>query len=574
MRWFWFSRRGRDEDLERELRSDLELEAAELEEGGLSPEEARYAARRALGNTTLLKEDVRTAWGGRWLEDFRTDVRHTMRDLWKSPGFTATAVLSLALGIGANTSIFTIINAVLLKALPVSDPQGLMVLGPAHGSGNGSGIPKEGSFSLYSYDLYKRLQHTDVFAGLCEVQSTTQTEVSIRRAGQGQWEVGQARLVSGNYFDVLGVRAAVGRSITRSDDSASASPVAVISFRYWKGKLGADPAAIGSRIYVGGSPFTIIGVAPPDFYGETLRADPPDFWLPLSADRQLNRDRALIDQPDEHWLYLIGRLAPNISADQAQVRLTAALHRWLLGREGSNISADDRAEIMRAHVELKPGGSGIVHMQRDYSLTLRLLLGLSLAVLLITCANVANLLLARGTARAADRSVRLTLGASRGRLIRQSLTESLTLALAGGALGLYAASLGTKLLIALFFRGTEYVPIENSPDLRVLTFTLVLSCRAALVFGLLPAIRMTSEIAPVMKGASPGVKGSRLSSRSFGLGPALIVAEVTLSLIVLAGFGRRIHAETGAGSARAFKSRVARIFSDDRHEAFARPRLR
>lgn len=533
----WWRRKKREQDLERELRSDLELEATEQQENGLSAEEARYAAQRALGNTTFLKEQVREMWSWRWSEDLIKDVRHAMRYLRKSPGFATAAVLSLALGIGATTAIFTIINAVLLKSLPVRNPQELVVLGPAHGSGSGTGMPRDGSFSLYSYDLYGHLQNTQVFADLCAVQSTTETGVGVRRAGWSRSELGQARLVSGNYFHVLGVNAAFGRALAPSDDSGNAQPVAVVSSRYWKGRLGADPSVIGSNIYVGGISFTIIGVAPPGFYGETLQPDPPDLWLPLSADRRLNGNRALIDQPDEHWLYLIGRLAPGLSKAQAQSRLTLSLRNWLLTRAGSSISAEDRAEIVRAHIELTPGGSGIVHMQRAYSATLYLLLGISLAVLLITCANVANLLLARGAARMAETSVRLALGASRGRLVRQSLAESLTLALAGGALGLLAASAGTKLLIALFFRGTDYVPIQTSPDLRILAFAFVVSCGAAIVFGLLPAIRMSSQGAAVIKGASPGIKGSRLSHRSFGLGTVLIVAEVALSLVVLAGAG-------------------------------------
>jgi predicted permease len=533
----FFRRKKREQDLERELRSDLELEAAEQRENGVSAEEAYYAARRAFGNTTLVKEDVRQAWGWQWFADLANDIRHTARHLRKSPGFTTTALLSLAVGIGANTSIFTIINAVLLKSLPVRDPEGLVVLGPARASGSGVGIPRDGRFSLFSYDLYKHFRATNLFAGLCAVQSSEETDVSVRRAGWSEPELAQARLVSGNYFEVLGVGAALGRTITPSDDSPSAQSVAVLSFRDWKGRLGGDPSVIGSTIYVGRTSFTIIGVAPPGFYGETLQPDPPDLWLPISADRLLNRASALVDKPDVHWLYLIGRLAPAVSSAQAQTRLTSVLGNWLLNNEGSAISAERRERISRSHIELTPGGSGIVHMQRAYSLTLRLLLGISIAVLLVTCVNIANLLLARGTARSGEVSVRLALGASRWRLIRQSLTESLTLAVAGGALGLLIASTGTKLLISLFFRGTNYVPIQTSPDLRILAFTLTFSCGAAVVFGLLPAIRMSTQIAPLIKGTSPSIKSSRLSHRSFGLGAALVAAEVALSLVVLAGAG-------------------------------------
>ena len=534
---FWRKRKRQEQDLERELRAHLELEAAERQANGMSRDAAHHAAKRAFGNTGRVKEDVRDSWGGRWLEDFFKDVRYALRHLRQSPGFTATAVFSLAIAIGANTAIFTIIDAVLLKSLPVRDPAGLVLLGDGRGSGSGSGIPLNGLFSLYSYDLYKHLLDTKVFSALCAVQSTTQTGVSVRRPDWSEGQLAQMRLVSGNYFDVLGINAVMGRDIAPADDSFSAAPVAMVSYRYWKTKLGGQASAIGSNIEVGGVSFTIVGVTPPQFFGEVLTPDPPGLWLPLSADRHLNRERALIDQPDEHWLYLLGRLSPNMPASQAQARLTASLHNWLLAHAGSSLSAERRARILRSYIKFTPGGSGIVRMQREYSLTLRLLLGIAIAVLLITCANLANLLLARGSARVAETFVKLALGASRGRLMRQSLTESLTLALTGGAVGLFLASTGTRVLIALFFRGTDYVPIQSSPDLRVLAFTFVLSSAAAMIFGLLPALRMSLQSGPVVKGASPGIKGSRLSYPQFGLGAALVVVEVALSLVVLAGAG-------------------------------------
>ncbi|MGA8596661.1 MAG: ABC transporter permease [Bryobacteraceae bacterium] len=534
----WVKRKkSREREIEDELNYHLAMLTRERLDDGETISEAKFSAHRKLGNRTLIKESLRDMWGGTWFEDFLKDIRITIRQLRKSPGFTAAAVLSLALGIGANTAIFTLIDAVFLKSLPVRDPGSLVLLGDARGSGHGSGIPHSGSFSLYSYDLYKHLQNTNVFQELCAFESTQKTRVSMRRLGWSESQPTQAKLVSGNYFALLGVNAARGRVIAPSDDSPSARPVAVVSFRYWKEAFDGDPSVIGSTIDLGGMSVTMIGVAPREFYGETLSPDPPSFWLPLSADRQLNRTLALIDDPAEHWLYLMGRLAPSVSAARAQTRLTATLHSWLLQREGSAISAEQRKRILRSYIELTPGASGITHMQRAYSQTLRLLLGISIAVLLITCANIANLLLARGTARTAEISVRLALGAGRMRLARQSLTESLTLALSGGALGLLAASAGTKLLIALFFRGADYVPIHTSPDLRILVFTFALSCAAAIIFGLLPAIRMSSQTAPVIKGVSPGILGSRLSRRPFGLGTALIVGEVALSLVVLAGAG-------------------------------------
>ena len=290
-------------------------------------------------------------------------------------------VLSLALGIGANTAIFTLIDAVLLKSLPLADPAGLVLLGNARESGVGSGMV--GSFSVYSYDLYKHLWETNIFERLCAVQSSSLSRVSVRHAGSSVPQPAASKLVSGNYFEVLGVKAAMGRTIAPSDDAPSAPPVAVISFRYWQERLNGDPSAIGSTVDLNGASVAIVGVAPPEFYGETLRADPPSFWLPISADRHLDPQRSVIDAPDQHWLYLMGRLQPNVSVAQGQTRLTAALQSWLFAREGSTISDRRRQGISSSHVELTPGGSGVRHMQRSYAQTLRLLLGISAAVLLI-----------------------------------------------------------------------------------------------------------------------------------------------------------------------------------------------
>jgi macrolide transport system ATP-binding/permease protein len=511
---FFFCRERFSAELEEEMRLHIELRAESLGED----------ARKQFGNTTLLKEVSGDMWGTRWLEDFFKDVRFAVRQLRRAPGFTAVAVISLALGIGANTAIFTLIDAVLLKSLPVRDPGGLVLLGPARSAGVVA--RQSGSFSLYSYDLYKHLRDTNVLDALCAFGSEG-ANVSVRRAGSSAAQPAGIKLVSGNYFQVLGVSASLGRTIAPSDDSPSAPLVAVVSYRYWKDKLNGNGSAIGSTVDLNGVPVAIAGVASPGFYGETIQPDPPDFWLPISANSQLYPERSATDNPDAHWLYLMGRLRPNLSAAQAQAHLTATLQNWLLTREGSTISAERRRDISKSYIELTPGGGGIPRMQRNYSQTLRLLLGISAAVLLIACANIANLLLARGAARRAETSMRLALGATPGRLVRQSLTESLTLALAGGVLGLMAASAGTKVLLALAFRGTDYIPIRAAPDARVLAFTFALSCGAAIVFGLLPAIRTRSGIASTI----------RKFHRRFRLGKALIVGEVALSLVVLAGAG-------------------------------------
>jgi predicted permease len=313
--------------------------------------------------------------------------------------------------------------------------------------------------------------------------------------------------------------------------------VAVVSFRYWQDALGGEPSAIGSSVELNGIPVSIVGVAPPEFFGDTLQPEPPSFWIPIAADRQLNPERSVVDAPDQHWLYLLGRLSPGVSRTQAEAQLTASLRSWLVTREGSTISEERQRGIARSYVELTPGGSGITRMSSAYSTTLRLLLGLSLAVLLIACANIANLLLARTDARRAESALRLALGASRARLLSLVFTESLILALAGGALALFVATAGSRLLLVLTFGSADHIPISTWPDIRVLAFTFALACVAGALFGLLPAVRTSADIASSIRGSARGIKGPTRSRRLLNPGTALVVAEVAVSLVLLAGAG-------------------------------------
>ena len=464
------------------------------------------------------------------LDDAKSDFAHAVRTLRSTPGFTAVAVVILAIGIGASAAIFTLIDRVLLQPLPVRDPDGLVLLGNGNGAGNAVGL-QGGSFRLFSYDLYRRLRTLDGFQSLCAAQST-KSQIAVRTPGASTAEPAWAKLVSGNYFDVLGTRAAAGRLLRTDDDAASADAVAVISFRYWKERLKGQASAIGTVVTVDRVPITIVGVAAAEFYGETLEADPPSFWIPISVDRRLDPARTLVDAPDQHWLYLIGRLAPPAAPAAMQARISLALQDWLRGRAGERLSPERAAAIGRTRVELTPARRGVTHTQRTYASVLRLLLTISAAVLLIACANIATLLLARGAARERERAIRVALGASRGRLIRQSLTESLTLAFAGGAAGLLATAWFADALLALAFSGAGYLPVATFPDLRVTAFVIAVSCGAAILFGALPAVGGRADVRIT---ASPPVRWTR----------TLVIGQVAIALVVLtaaAGLTRSLTA--------------------------------
>ena len=511
----------RERELSRELTAHLQLLEDDFVRRGLTSEQARAEAHRALGSAALTADLHRDARSFAWLDDARRDVRYAIRTLRRAPGFTAIAVATLALGIGASTAIFTLIDRVLLQSLPVRDAGGLVLLGDARGAGTAIGS-QDGSFTLFSYDLYRHLGGAGALDPVCAVQSS-KSRASVRRSGTRVSDAAWTKLVSGNYFDVLGTRPALGRLLAPSDAAAGAPPVAVVSFRYFEDRMNGDPAAVGSVVHVNRVPVTIVGVAAPEFYGETLEADPPGFWIPITADRELNGAAAIIDAPDRHWLYLIGRVAPNMAVADSQARVSAALRDWLRSREGAVLSPRIEAEIARSHVDFTPAGRGVTRTQRTYGFVLRLLFAISGTVLVIACANIASLLLARGAAREKERSIRLALGASRGRLIRQSLAETLTLALAGGALGVLIAPASAEALVRLVFRGSESLPVATTPDARVLAFAFALSCGAALLFGVLPAVR---------GGAAAALRPPRLAWAN-----ALVVGQVALSAVVLASAG-------------------------------------
>ena len=473
------------------------------------------------------------------------DVRFGLRMLAKNPGFTAVAVITLALGIGANTAIFTLVDAIMIKSLPVANPKQLYRLGDNDNCCVMTGTQNGGSFVLYSYELYEYLRdHTPEFSHLAAFTPFL-ADLSVRRSGaSGPAEPYEGELVSGDYFEMFGIGALAGRLFTSKDDTAGAPPVVVMSYHTWQEHFGLDPAVIGATFTINQLPCTVVGIAPPGFFGETLRSDPPDFWVPLSTEPAvLGRLTSLLHSPELEWLYVIGRLKPGAEVAQAQSHLTVEVQQWLWKTGWASATPEQRSdpalvdaarrEIAQQHIRLTPAGSGVDKMQTDYAAGLRLLMTVAGLVLLIACANIANLFLARGSASRLYTAVRAALGASRQRLIRQVLTESVLLAVLGGLAGLYVAYAGTHTILWLAFRGAQYLPIDASPSWPVLGFAFVLSLVTGMVFGAAPAWSASRvEPAEVLRGAGHSTGDhSSLARRS------LVVVQVALSIVLLMGAG-------------------------------------
>ncbi len=458
------------------------------------------------------------------------DLRYGLRRLRQSPGFALVCILTLALGIGANTAIFTLVDAVMLKNLPVAHPSELYRLGDTDDCCVNGGF--EGDWSLYSYALYKQLRdHTPEFSQLAGFQAAL-TDLSARRAGEsGPAEPFQGEFVSGNYFSTFGLGAFAGRVMTLDDDRPGAPAVTVMSYRTWQQHFGGDPSLIGSSVDINTVPYTIIGIAPPGFFGDQVRADPPDFWLPLATEPALTGAGSILNQADAEWLYAIGRLKQGAKPSTVQSEVSLELQQWLSVQP--DLQPRERADLGKQHITVVPAGGGVKKLELETQAGLRLLMVIAGVVLLIACANIANLLLARGAAARAETSIRMALGAPRWRLIRQIITESVLLALIGGAAGMYVAYAGTRTILALAFRGSHFVPIDASPSPVVFGFAFLLSFVSGVIFGAAPAwITSRSDPADALRGAGRSTQDhSSLPQRS------LVILQVALSAILLVGAG-------------------------------------
>jgi predicted permease len=471
------------------------------------------------------------------METLRQDIAYAFRQMRQSPVFTLTAMLTLALGIGATTAIFSLIHTVMLKSLPVVDPASLYRIG----SGDDccvEGSPQD-NWGMFSYPFYLRMkQNTPEFAELAAFQAGG-TMFSARR-GEGDRIAKPIRgeFITGNYFSTFGINAFSGRTIVPSDDQPTATPVAMLSYRAWQQQYASDPKIVGATMILDGHAFSIVGITPPGFFGETLRSDPPEVWVPMQQE-PIFRGKSSLLHTFPAWLRVIGRLKPGATPDALPSRLTSLLRVWLVSESGmpAEWMTGIKAQLPKQNIKVIPGGTGVGVMKADYADSLHILLAVCLLVLLIACANIANLLLARGAARRTQTAVRLALGANRKRLVRQSLTESVVLSVIGGAAGLAVAYAGVKAIVALAFHGAKYVPIDAAPSLPILAFAFVLSLITGVLFGTAPAwLASHADPAEALRGANRTTRDRSSISQKI-----LVIVQATLSVVLLAGAGLLTH---------------------------------
>jgi predicted permease len=462
-----------------------------------------------------------------------SDLRQALRQLLKTPGFTFTALVTLALGIGATTAIFTLVQQVMLKSLPVVNPQELYRIGDKIHCCNWGGYTQDGEFSLFSWELYKHFRdNTPAFEQLAALQGGN-APLGVRRAGTSQQaETRNGEYVSGNFFETVGVGAWIGRVLTPSDDHEGAAPVVVMSYHVWKEKYGGDPSVVGAVYQVNGHPFTVVGVAAPGFYGARLAGwAMPDFWLPLTAEVLLDGATQRLKSPDQHFLDIIGRVKPGTNSKTLEAQLRGELHDWQASHL-ADMGPQEKEIWQKQTLHLTPGGAGVNDMRDQYADGLKLLLAAAGCVLLVACANIANLLLARGLKNRQQMSVRLALGSGRRRLVQMALVESVTLGVLGGLAGIGVAFAGTSMILHMAFQAStadNYVPVQATPSWPVLLFTLGISVLTGVVFGIAPAW-ITSHAQPV-----EALRGARSSTGSRTRWPqkTLVIAQAAMSLVLL-----------------------------------------
>jgi predicted permease len=541
----------RNAEIEADLRSFRESSVDHKMRQGMSREDAERAALAEIRSMEMVRHKV---WAAGWeslAESLWRDLLYGFRQVLRSPGLSIVAILSLALGIGANTAIFTVIDDLLLKQLPVRDPHMLVSFGDGSDSG-AMASSSPGPYDIFPYDFYRRVAgRQDELEGICAFASFP-TLVSVRSGlgTGGPATQAMSHLVSGTFFSVLGAQPLLGRVFNADDTAAEGrNAVAVISHRYWQEDLSADPGVIGRSITVNGTSFAVIGVMPPAFYGVDLNEQSPDMWLPITMQQAVMMGPSLLKPDGLFWIHMMARRKPGVPVARAQAWATVEFQRFLTEREGTQISALRRQQISGTFIPLLPGGTGLSDMRQAYEAPLAVLMIMVGLVLLIACANLANLLLAKAASREREFCARLALGSSRGRIARQILTEALVLALIGGALGLGLAFWATRILIHFIDRGAARTALSATPDLRVLLFTFATCIVTAVLFGIAPAMRGSRTSVAGALNANARTSGGTAARSNRLLPKTLIVVQVTLSLVLLTVAGlllrtlKNLHAE-------------------------------